>query len=97
MAQRDRLLDVSCRLSVHLRLPAGLRRSHPRSLCAAGMGRLLLHEGVHGISCVVHSPKLPAENARAKKIIVDGETLDSNFLPYDMIRGKKSVEIEIVY
>ncbi len=51
----------------------------------------------HGISCVVHSPKLPAENARAKKIIVDGETLDSNFLPYDMIRGKKSVEIEIVY
>lgn len=31
------------------------------------------------------------------KIIVDGETLDSNFLPYDTIRGKQSVEIVVVY
>ena len=50
-----------------------------------------------GISCTVQSPKLPVENARAKKIIVDGETLDSNFLPYDTIRGKQSVEIVVVY
>lgn len=49
------------------------------------------------ISCTVLSPALPFENARSKKLIVDGEELDGNFLPYDKIKGKKSVEIKVVY
>ena len=49
------------------------------------------------ISCTVLSTALPFENARSKKLIVDGEELDGNFLPYDKIKGKKSVEIKVVY
>ncbi len=50
-----------------------------------------------GISCTVVSPELPRENARARKLIVDGEKIDGSFLPYDKIAGKQSVEIKVVY
>ena len=50
-----------------------------------------------GISCTVVSPELPRENARARKLIVDGEEIDGSFLPYDKIAGKQSVEIKVVY
>ena len=43
------------------------------------------------------SPELPRENARARKLIVDGEEIDGSFLPYDKIAGKQSVEIKVVY
>lgn len=50
-----------------------------------------------GIKCNVTSGKLPCEGARSTALIVDGEKIDGNFIPFDKIKGKKEVNIEIIY
>lgn len=50
-----------------------------------------------GIICKVKSGKLPTEGARSTSLIVDGEKLNSNFIPYDLIKDKKEVNIEVIY
>lgn len=49
------------------------------------------------ITCNVSSAKIPDVGARAKAVIVDGEKLETNFIPYDLIKDKTEVNIEVVY
>ena len=46
-----------------------------------------------GIVCHLKVGKLPAKNARAKALRIDGERIEGTFLPFEKMRGKKQIEI----
>lgn len=46
------------------------------------------------IECHLTVGKLPCENARVKFLLIDGEKIEGNFIPYDMIKDKSRIEIE---
>ena len=50
-----------------------------------------------GIVCHLKAGKLPEPNARAKALVVDGQRIEGNFIPYDLIKGKDRIEIQVEF
>lgn len=51
----------------------------------------------NGINCHLTVGKLPSENAPAAALIVNGSKIDGTFIPYDMIKDEKNVNIEVIF
>lgn len=50
-----------------------------------------------GCKVTVVSGQLPHEGAKAKALCVDGVRLEGNFVPANMLEGKDSVKIDVIY
>ena len=50
-----------------------------------------------GINCTLKVGKLPKENARVRALKVNGELIETNHIPYEMIKGLKKVTIEVIF
>jgi glycosyltransferase 36 len=52
---------------------------------------------VRGTMLEIHVGKAPNKNARVSRLVVDGQYIDGNVIPYSALAGKASVKVEAQY
>ena len=52
---------------------------------------------VRGTMLEIHVGKAPNKDARVSRLVVDGQYIDDNVIPYSALAGKASVKVEAQY